>query len=159
MTTPNPKTPNPPLDLKKLVSLWAACCTSPLIYLAVAIFIKRTFMSDGGFLKLEPYTWSRLTIGLAVLIILLQALHIAVKVKARRRFAEFLDDRETFRRLLTRRTFLLIAVSELAVFSGFVLFLLQGEYTPVFLSGIASMILYAQSHPRLGLPPVLPRDL
>lgn len=148
----NTSDPTPPADYKKLVFIWAACCTSPIVYLGVAALIKSTIMPASGWLPLEPYTWSRLMIGLGVLLILLQIMHLAVKIIARRRLTDTQEDQDIFWRLATRRTFILIGISEIAVAAGFCLFLLKGDLAPLFASGIAAMLLYGQSHPKFGLP-------
>ena len=138
--------------LHRLAIVWGACCISPILYLAVAAIIKSAFMPEGGWYPVEPFTWSRIMIGLVVWIILLQILHTAVKLRARHRLSTLPAHSSAFLQLLTRRTFILIALSEAAVAVGFVLVLLQGEYHPIFLSGIAAMLLYAQSHPSQALP-------
>jgi hypothetical protein len=148
----NPPPHNYDDSLRRLVILWGACCISPIIYLGAAALVKSMFMPENGWLQLEPFTWSRIMIGLIVWLILLQALHLAVKFSARRRFALLEPRSPAFLRFLTRRTIILIALSETAVATGFCLFLLQGEYRPIFISGIAAMLLYAQSHPRQALP-------
>lgn len=154
-TPPNEPDNTPfPMRMRRLIILWGACCMSPIMYLAIAMLIKSAFMHDGGWLPMEPFTWSRVMMGLVVLVVLLQVLHIAVKVVARRKLTQLADHMDGFTRLLTRRTFILIAISETAVATGFVLFLLQGTFQPILGSGIAAMLLYAQSHPRLALPPV-----
>jgi hypothetical protein len=157
MTEPAPEQELSPEDfrerVRRLVILWAACCMSPIMYLAAAAVIKKAFMPEGGWLPLEPFTWSRVMTGLVVWVILLQVLHVAVKISVNRRQALVPVYSEAFVRLLTRRTFILIGVSEAAVATGFCLFLLQGDYTPVFGAGVAAMLLYGQSHPRLGLKP------
>jgi len=128
------------------------------MYLALAALARTYLMRDGsGWFPVEPFTFSRLMIGLWVWVLMLQGLHVWVKWRTRTALAQTSAASEGFVRLLTRRTFILIGISELAVFAGFILFLVQGEYRPLFGAGVCAMILYAQSHPRSGLPPAVRR--
>lgn len=157
MSTPPPRNSPPATyddQLRRLIILWGICCLSPIMYLAMAALIRAHLMRDGGWFPLEPFTWSRVMIGLGVWLVSLQVLHLAVRFYARRRLALLAADQDAFFRLLTRRTFILISLSETAIATGFCLFLLQGIYTPLLGGGIAAMLLYGQSHPRFGLPPV-----
>lgn len=153
---PNGENLSPQQRMRRLISLWAGCCFSPILYLATAAFLKSYLMPPDGWLPLEPFTWSRLFMGLLVWLILLQGLHLAVKLFARKQMNLAVGDTEIFFRILTHRTFLLLGLSEAAIAVGFCLFLLQGNYKPLLYSGIAAMLLYGLSHPRLALPPDSP---
>lgn len=139
-------------EARRLVTLWAACCVSPIIYLSAAWVIKRYFMKETGFLPLGESAWSSAIILLGIVLILLQGLHVFIKRRFRVLLAAQHSQLEILLQVLTRRTLILIFISEAAVFSGFCLFLLQGEIAPVFGAGVVAMLLYAQSHPRSDIP-------
>lgn len=149
---PLPGIPELSEDLRRLTIMWGACCISPVLYLAATWFIKTYFMNGAGFFPLNRDVWSRALIGLIVLIVCIQGSHLLIKSRYRSRLANVISAPDNFIQVLTRRTLLLIFLSEMAVFTGFCLFLLQGDPAPVFGSGIVSMLLYAQSHPRSSLP-------
>lgn len=147
---------SPQQRMNRLVSLWAGCCFSPLLYLATAAFLKSYLMPENGWLPMQPATWSRVFMGLLIWLILLQGLHLMVKMFTNPQLALATGSDEIFFRILTRRTFILLALSEAAIAVGFCLFLLQGNTQAVLYSGIAAMLMYGQSHPRLALPPDRP---
>lgn len=135
--------------IRSLVMVWASCCCSPVIYLAVAWLCQRY-----GWAAWRPVvqeTWTGLIIALTVLAIVLQISHIFTKSRFGGKLRETRGEFTESLRLLTRRTYVLMAISEIPVFFAFLLFCVQGDVTPVFGFGLVSMILYAQSHPRSGL--------
>ncbi len=152
---PEPTAPVPPElagEIHRLVIMWAICCISPMLYLTVAWAIKKYLMDGSGYLPLPADVWVKALICLAGFVILLQGLHIIIRNRFRPMLAAALPDVAEFIQVLTKRTLLLILISEMAVFTGFCLFMLQGSLDPVFGSGVAAMLLYAQSHPRNTLP-------
>jgi hypothetical protein len=152
---PSNNTDSPDLggELQRLTIMWGACCISPVLYLGAAWVIRRYFMDDGdGYFPLSADGWSTALIALVVLLVTLQGVHLLIRYRFRDRLAAARSSTEEFIQILTRRTLFLIFVSECAVFAGFCLFLLQGEHAPVFGAGLVAMFLYAQSHPRSGLP-------
>ncbi len=135
-------------EIQRLVVLWAFCCTTPLMYLAAAAITRGNFMAGTGYFPVSLAAWNKILICLAGWLIILQGLHFTIKYRSRAQLTQAASDSEIYLRRLTRRTYILITLSELAVFSGFCLFLIQGDLLPVFGGGIAAMLLYAQSHPR-----------
>lgn len=139
-------------EVRRLVILWGACCVSPIMYLAAAAILQETLMNGGGFLPMSGEIWKNTLIGLGVWAVVMQTLHLLVKRRYKAQLAELAADTGGYMRLLTRRTMILISLSELTVFAGFCLFILQGDLLPVFGGGVAAMLLYAQSHPRSAAP-------
>jgi hypothetical protein len=131
--------------------MWATCCCSPLLYLGASWVIRR-FTGGKAFYPLTHDRWIKSIIAISILSIVLQIIHIIIKLRAKAPLATAIPNTSAYIKLLTRRTFALIFVSELPVFSGFILSLLQGNLAPVFGFGLVSMLLYAQSHPRSANP-------
>ena len=138
-------------ETRQLVFMWGFCCCSPVIYLSLAWMAQR-WLGFTGFFDLATETWRNLLIGVGVIAVVLQVLHLVVRLRVREKLEQRMADPQGFMALLTRRTFGLIFLSELPVFLGFVLWILQGSLSPIFGFGIASMFLYAQSHPRSANP-------
>ncbi len=138
-------------ETRQLTVLWGLCCFSPLIYLSVAWLVQRGLDFE-GFYKVSAETWRVLLISLAVFAVLLQIGHFIIRLRVREKLEQNMADPKTFMSTLSWRTYSLIFMSELPVFLGFVLWCVQGSLTPIFGFGIASMLLYAQSHPRSANP-------
>lgn len=138
-------------ETRQLTLLWGLCCCSPLVYLTVAWLIKRA--SDfSGMYPVSADTWRNMLIGVAALAVGLQMAHFAIRLRVRSKLEETIADPRRFMATLSWRTYALIFMSELPVFLGFLLWVVQGTLTPIFGFGIASMFLYAQSHPRSANP-------
>lgn len=138
-------------ETRQLIFLWGLCCCSPVIYLSVAWLVQKSIRFD-GFIKVSPETWRMLIMGVAVIAVLLQIAHFVIRLRVRDKLEQSIADPKTFMATLSKRTYSLIFMSEMPVFLGFILWCLQGSLTPIFGFGIASMLLYAQSHPRSANP-------
>jgi len=147
---PFPDQPRFQQELRQLVFMWAICCCSPLLYLSVSWLLIKIKLS--GFYPLSHDVWISTLIGIALFSLALQLTHFFLKLRTRRQLATHLNDPAAFMKLLTRRLFTLILLCELPVFTGFCLFIIDGNLNAIFGFGLVSMLLYAQSHPRSVLP-------
>jgi hypothetical protein len=138
-------------ETRQLTFLWGLCCCSPLVYLSVAWLVQRGLDFEGLY-KVTSDTWRMLLLSAAVIAVLLQTAHFIIRLRLRNKLETSMADPKTFMATLSWRTYGLIFMSEIPVFLGFLLWLLQGSLTPIFGFGIASMLLYAQSHPRSANP-------
>lgn len=138
-------------DLLRLKIIWILCCLSPLVYLTFSRFVVTewfTAAGSQGFYHLAPESYRTLLVVLGVVVLGLEGLllyvrhHFSVQMGSRsaRSAAQLLQ-------IYLKRTIFLAAISEIATFLGFVLYLFNGELSSVFLFGMAGLIFYAQSYP------------
>ncbi len=135
-------------DLNRLKLLWILSTTSPLLYLAISRYIKLTFFTatEMGFAPLPVDKFQMMVIAFALMAAGVQIAHVVM----RHRFSSGLQDGRNLTVLLRvyrNRTLSLMAISEIPVVLGFILFIVQGHLWSIFLFGVASLFYYAQSYP------------
>lgn len=138
------------VELVKLKTMWSLCCFTPILYLLVAqIVASRVFASREvpGFIRLQDETYRALLFGAGGLAISLQGTILWVRRFYDTRMRSASRDAARLLHFYTRRTFVLVALSETMALIGFVLFLLNGQLSAAFCGGLIGMIFYAQSYP------------
>lgn len=134
-------------ETRNLVKMWALCCFSPLLYLGASWYVK-PYVPMEFLPRLSPDHLKRVLVIMGLGCLVIQGIHLAVRLRSRARLSAAASDTAQYAKRLTARTLTLIGLSELPVFSGFCLFVLQGDLRIVFGFGLFSMLLYGQSHPR-----------
>jgi hypothetical protein len=144
---PKPRLDTIKPDLIRLKTTWMLCCSSPILYLMAANLIRTHWFQDGGLTKLTPIQ-EKVSLWIAGGIVAgLQIALLVVWATYRRKLKESASHLSTLIRVYSRRTFFMMALSEIAALLGFALFLVNGQLPIVFAFGVASMLLYAQSYP------------
>ena len=147
MTDDYVPTPDISRDTGNMVKMWAMCCFSPILYLGASWYL-RPYVPMEAMPRLSPDLLTRVLVIMGLVCLVIQGIHLAVRLKSRARLAAVAGDPPLYAKRLLARTLTLIGLSELPVFSGLCLFLLQGDLRIVFGFGLFSMLLYGQSHPR-----------
>ena len=137
-------------DLLKLKIMWGMCCITPVLYLLIAQVIARNlflWQDTPGFFRLAPESYRALLLALGGFAVLVQGLILIVRYHFRGRMTTGIPHATKLLNCYTRRTLALVVLSELTVASGFVMFLLNGQLSAVFMFGLVGLVYYAQSYP------------
>ena len=136
-------------DLVRLKTIWMLCCSMPMFYLVIAHLI-RAHIFDGeqsGFASLPHVQYNYLLWALIGLGMACQLVMLGVRMVYGKKLQAAAGNLSALIRVYSRRTFIMIGLSETTALLGFILFLVNGQFPVVFAFGIASMLLYAQSYP------------
>jgi hypothetical protein len=137
-------------ELRRVKWLWCVCCLSPVLYLAIARFLKAVYFIPGereGLTRLPPGQYEIAAISFLVVTLSLQVALLVVRNRFRARMCEPAAGLVRLMQLYRKRTIFLLAVSDTAGLLGFVLFLLRGDLRAVLVGGVLALAYYAQSYP------------
>ncbi|MCX7717419.1 MAG: hypothetical protein N2111_03315 [Candidatus Sumerlaeaceae bacterium] len=132
-------------DLGQARVLWAACCLSPVIYLAIAIGLDRWLLVPAGrkgFWTLEPATLASVQAWCLGILLLLAAGAVFLRLRA--------AVRPRAAGSIRRRTLWLVGLAECCLWPGVVLFVLGAGLRPMFVAGATAFMCYALAYPQAG---------
>jgi hypothetical protein len=132
-------------ELHRLKTIWMFCCLSPIAYLGLALMVQENNWVH--FVQLSPAEYR-----LIGSIFIAAALSVEIGIwLVRRRY-----DRAMRRigravvqllELYSKRTYLLMALCETAIFLGFLFFVLSRDLYVMLFAGCLGLLYYAQSYP------------
>ena len=137
-------------DLVKLKVMWSMCCITPVLYLAIAQIVAGhvfIWQEAPGFFPLESANYRMLLLGIFGLVLLIQGVIFYVRKYYGTRMRTGSRHAAKLLQCYTRRTLMLVVLSEITALSGFLLFMLNGRLSEVFLLGMIGLVYYAQSYP------------
>jgi hypothetical protein len=130
-------------DLSRARALWAACCLSPVIYLAIAMGLDRWLLVPAGrkgFWTLEPATLASVEFWCMGVLALLAAGAVLLRLRAR--------IRPRAAGSIRRQTLWLVGLAECCLWPGVVLFVLGAGLRPMFVAGATAFVCYALAYPQ-----------